>query len=71
MKRMAIFFGIIILLYSVYYDLNKGTLRLLYKDATVATAQPLADQEPVVNETKESISSTPYVEMEVLLVIPY
>ncbi|CAN7321108.1 hypothetical protein [Rossellomorea sp. LjRoot5] len=70
MKRMAIFFGIIILLYSVYYDLNKGTLRLLYKEAIVATSEPLVNgnqreqpQEPVKRE--EDPSSLSYVEMEV------
>ncbi|MCR8847166.1 hypothetical protein NQ095_02000 [Rossellomorea sp. SC111] len=70
MKRMAIFFGIIILLYSVYYDLNKGTLRLLYKEATVATSQPLVNgnqrelsEEPV--NRGEDPSSLSYVEMEV------
>ncbi|MGG3913404.1 hypothetical protein [Rossellomorea vietnamensis] len=70
MKRMAIFFGIIILLYSVYYDLNKGTLRLLYKEATVASSEPLVNgnqgdvpQEPV--KRGEAPSSLPYVEMEV------
>ncbi|MEI2665472.1 hypothetical protein [Rossellomorea sp. LJF3] len=70
MKRMAIFFGIIILLYSVYYDLNKGTLRLLYKEATVASSEPLVNgnqgeppQEPV--QRGEGPSSLPYVEMEV------
>lgn len=70
MKRMAIFFGIIILLYSVYYDLNKGTLRLLYEEATVASSEPLVNgnqgdvpQEPV--KRGEAPSSLPYVEMEV------
>ncbi|MBW3114316.1 MULTISPECIES: hypothetical protein [Bacillaceae] len=69
MKRMAIFFGIIILLYSVYYDLNNGTLKLLYKEATVANSAPRVN----VNQTEPSTpvdgdrepSSLPYVEMEV------
>ncbi|MBN8190971.1 hypothetical protein JI667_02305 [Bacillus sp. NTK074B] len=71
MKRMAIFIGIIILLYSVYYDLNNGTLKLLYKEATVANSAPRVN----VNQTKPSTpvegvrerdtSSLPYVEMEV------
>jgi hypothetical protein len=70
MKRMAVFFGIIILLYSVYYDLNKGTLRLLYKEATVATTQPQEKvdqrQSPEDSAEKEKTpSSLSYVEMEV------
>ncbi|MFC7783265.1 MULTISPECIES: hypothetical protein [unclassified Rossellomorea] len=69
MKRMAIFFGIIILLYSVYYDLNKGTLRLLYNEATVATAQPQVNQTsspaPLESPSEEDPSSISYVEMEV------
>ncbi|MCA1058042.1 hypothetical protein LCL96_03810 [Rossellomorea aquimaris] len=69
MKRMAIFFGIIILLYSVYYDLNEGTLRLLYKEATVATTQPQVNANPqqpsVPAEREETSSSLPYVEMEI------
>ncbi len=69
MKRMAIFFGVIILLYSVYYDLNKGTLRLLYKEASVATTQPQVNQVTPSRsqgpETQEDASSLSYVEMEV------
>ncbi|TMU85553.1 hypothetical protein FGG79_10060 [Bacillus sp. BHET2] len=69
MKRMAIFLGFIILLYSVYYDLNKGTLRLLYKEASVTTAQPLVNQGTSSRsegpETQEGPSSLSYVEMEV------
>lgn len=68
MKRMAIFFGIIILLYSVYYDLNKGTLRLLYQESTVATAQPQVNQaSPTASQqtAEEDLSSIPYVEMKV------
>ncbi|MBH9967466.1 hypothetical protein [[Bacillus] enclensis] len=53
MKRMFIFFGIIILLYSVYYDLNKGTLNLLAeKHSTVVTARPQEME-------KEDVESVP------------
>lgn len=69
MKRMAIFFGIIILLYSVYYDLNKGTLRLIYKEATVVTAEPQVNKPksptPEDPEPNEASSTKTYVEMEV------
>ncbi|NMH69715.1 hypothetical protein HF072_13080 [Bacillus sp. RO3] len=69
MKRMAVFFGVIILLYSVYYDLYKGTLRLLYHDAAVTTAPPIQnDQKPAPSRephTVEDPSSIPYVEMEI------
>ncbi|PFA62407.1 hypothetical protein CN378_20825 [Bacillus sp. AFS015802] len=69
MKRMALFFGIIILLYSVYYDLNKGTLKLLYKESIVATVKPQVNQLPPETsrgaESDQAASSIPYVEMEI------
>jgi hypothetical protein len=69
MKRMFIFLGIIILLYSVYYDLNKGTLHLLTKNhSTAVTAQP----QTVKMEKIESVSipdasesRQTYIEMEI------
>ncbi|WP_175991022.1 hypothetical protein [Bacillus sp. Marseille-Q1617] len=69
MKRMIIFFGIIILLYSVYYDLNKGTLHLLAKKpSTVVTAQPQAEMKEnsdTVSLPDTSGAAQMYVEMEI------
>ncbi|WP_064091482.1 hypothetical protein [Rossellomorea aquimaris] len=67
MKRMIIFFGILILLYSVYYDLNKGTLRLLYKETATGTLDQ--NQEVIPAQSHENIidtsSSIPFIEIEV------
>ncbi|MGR3765044.1 hypothetical protein [Rossellomorea sp. NS-SX7] len=69
MKRMIIFFGIIILLYSVYYDLNKGTLNLLTKNnSTVVTAQPQDVQKGKIETAPlpdASDSTQTYIEMEI------
>ncbi|MCA1054849.1 hypothetical protein LCM10_07595 [Rossellomorea aquimaris] len=70
MKRLFIFFGIIILLYSVYYDLNKGTLRLLMDEASMVTAQP--QPQSIRKETVDSVPSSghedpslPYIEIKI------
>jgi hypothetical protein len=69
MKRMIIFLGIIILLYSVYYDLNKGTLNLLTKRNTeVVTAQPQAVKKEAIDSVslpEASESSQSYVEVKI------
>ncbi|OIU70571.1 hypothetical protein [Rossellomorea aquimaris] len=69
MKRMFIFFGIIILLYSVYYDLNKGTLNLLTeKQSTVATSRPQEMKKENVESaslTAEPDVSQAYIEKEI------
>ncbi|MEL3972833.1 hypothetical protein AAEO50_11115 [Rossellomorea oryzaecorticis] len=69
MKRMIIFLGIIILLYSVYYDLNKGTLNLLTKRHTeVLTAQPQAVTQEAIDSVslpEASESSRSYVEVKI------
>ncbi|XXM73725.1 hypothetical protein ACQ0QQ_07490 [Lysinibacillus sphaericus] len=69
MKRMFIFFGIIILLYSVYYDLNKGTLNLLTeKESTSATSRPREMKKENVESaalTAETDVSQTYIEKEI------
>ncbi|MFW0780492.1 hypothetical protein QU593_07770 [Rossellomorea marisflavi] len=58
MKRLTVFVGVIILLYSVYYDLNKGTLTLLHEES-VETAAPM--KEPITPDVRE----VPYIETKV------
>ncbi len=57
-KRLAVFVGVIILLYSVYYDLNKGTLTLLHEESAETAATTEAPVTPAVREV-------PYVETRV------
>jgi hypothetical protein len=68
MKRMFIFFGIIILLYSVYYDLDKGTLNLTGRNSVNVTAQPQDDDKEMVDSVPlpvSSDSSLSYIEKKI------
>ncbi len=67
MKRMAIFFGVLILLYSIYYDLNTGTLRFLSKETKAVVSQPQesSDLPSVELKTSPDNSSISYIEMKV------
>jgi hypothetical protein len=68
MKRMFIFFGIIILLYSVYYDLDEGTLNLTGKNSVNVTAQPPDKKNETVDTVtlpSSSDSSLAYIEKKI------
>ncbi|MFD2679975.1 hypothetical protein [Bacillus seohaeanensis] len=64
MKRLVIFISIIILLYSVYYDLSTGTLEMITpKQSVTAASETVAE----VDSTPEKQEDTqiPYKVMEV------
>jgi hypothetical protein len=68
MKRMFIFFCIIILLYSVYYDLDKGTLNLAAENSVNVTAQPDEEQTETVDTVNLPAASDPslsYIEIKI------
>jgi hypothetical protein len=65
MKRLVIFISIIILLYSVYYDLSTGTLKMVTPKQSVTAASKTVIEVDADSEKKKEDNQIPHTVLEV------